>query len=364
MNISVNVSHEKLSEILEGFYQIKRPVFIHGTIGIGKSSVVKQTAQRLADNMGLGWIEGEPDGEDKFGFIDVRVTQLEPSDLRGLPTFEQVGDFKTTKWITPNWLPKNPKSKGILFFDELNLATPSIQASCYQLINDRRIGDYVLPIGWLIVSAGNTTNDRSNVYELNSALLNRFAHLELLPPNKDEWVKWALENEIDTNIISFIEFRPSLLFTFDKNAKSKAFATPRSWDFCSQLIKNAKTDENKFIFASSCVGEGVATELMAFIKLSKKIDINEILAKPEKVKEIKDISLKFSLLGALAEKYRTDKKNLDKVVAVCPHLEAEFGILLLRYLKGTRKEFIADLRKNKLWIDSLALEYGGYLRDD
>jgi MoxR-like ATPase len=251
----MKVNHKELKEQLRIAYETKTPLFIWGTTGIGKSDSVRQIAKQIAKKEGLEYSETNSEN-GFFGFVDIRISQLEPSDLRGLPTI----DKDRTKWLIPNWLPKNPDSKGILFFDEINLSPPSIQATAYQLILDRKLGDYRLPKGWVIVSAGNRVEDKCNVFEMSSALCNRFIHTELSIPDKDSWTNWALENEIDNRIIAFIQFKPSSLFNFDGKNKDKAFPTPRSWAFCSRLIKDR--NENKDIInilVGSAVGEATAT---------------------------------------------------------------------------------------------------------
>ncbi len=362
----VSINHKQLNKLLKVYYDRKIPVYLWGTMGIGKSSIVREVSREIAKHLNLGYIEGEPDGEEKFGFIDIRISQLEPSDLRGLPNIydDDNSDGKVTKWIIPNWLPRDEKSKGVLFFDELNLAPPSIQASCYQLILDRRLGDYKLPDGWEIMSAGNTSQDKANVFDVPAPLLNRFAHLDLKVPSKEEWVEWALNHGVDSSIVSFMEFKPSYLFKFDKKNKDKAFATPRSWEFMSKLIKdNPKLSiEDKHILIASTIGDGIATEFLAFLKLQSKINIKEILDKPEIVMNIKELDLKYSLLSAIVEKYREDKKTLPKVLEVCNYLEPEFAILLLRFLKSARKDFVNDVVKVKVWTE-LSKKYSKYLLD-
>ena len=104
------------------------PVHIWGAPGVGKSDIVRDLA--VARNV---------------NFIDLRAVLLDPVDLRGLPCID--GD--TTKWLVPNFLPR--EGKGILFLDELTSAPQMVQAACYQLVLDRRLGDYVLPDNWDIL---------------------------------------------------------------------------------------------------------------------------------------------------------------------------------------------------------------------
>lgn len=355
----MQVNHKELEKFLKVAYKTRLPVYIWGTMGIGKSESVRRVAQQIAKELKLTFLDGEADGEEKFGFIDVRVSQLEPSDLRGLP----IMNGGITKWLPPSWLPSNEKSKGILFLDELNLAVPSIHASCYQLIHDRRIGDYKLPDGWIVISAGNTISDKANVFELPAPLLNRFVHVELRIPTAKEFIDYALKHDFDSSIISFLEFKPTYIYKFDKNNKDKSFPTPRSISFASRLVQENDCGlEEKEVLISSAVGEAFATEFIAFLKLQNKIDIKSILEKPELVKDIQGIDLKYSLLGMVLEQYRQDRKVLEKCLALTNYLEAEYGILLLRFLNNGRREFKEDVVKLKSWKD-ISIKYGKYLLD-
>lgn len=319
------INHKELKETIKVCYETRTPLFIWGTMGIGKSDTLKDIAKEMDINL-----------------IDVRVSQLEPSDLRGLPKIDN-GNENTTRWLVPNWLPRDENSKGILFFDELNLSPPSIQASCYQLILDRKIGDYKLPDGWVVISAGNRVEDKANVFEMSYPLANRFTHIELQIPTIESWVDWGLKNGIDSRILTFLNFKPSRLFSFDSKIKDKAFGTPRSWYFCSKLIKDVTDLDKLEILISSAVGEGTAIELLAFLKLNRKIDVAEILKNPKKVREFKEIDLKYSLLSTMVEHYRKhkDKDTLQKIMGVCFELEAEFSVLLLRMIKAIDEAFFS-----------------------
>jgi len=347
----VNINHAELKEHLQIAYETKTPLFVWGGVGIGKSQTIKQVAQEIAKSKELEFTENANDKE-KFGFLDVRISQLEPSDLRGLP----IQDVKegTTKWLFPNWLPRDEDSQGIIFFDELNLSPPSIQAVAYQLILDRRVGDYVLPNGWVIISAGNRMEDKCNVFDMSSALCNRFIHAELDIPTVENWSEWAMKHNIDGNIIAFLNFKSDTLYKIGDKNKDKAFPTPRSWAFCSRLIKGRKDKKQVEQLIGSSVGEGTAKEFVAFLRLQTKIDLDNIFKEPKQVKKIEEIDLKYVLIGTVAERYRADKKLFEKILPLCDHLEAEFSILLLRFLKNTDEaHFRKSITNSKKGVDLL-----------
>jgi len=345
-----DVKINTLSKLLHRYIKLQRPFFIHGALGIGKSDSVRFAVKQLAKEEGKEYQEGVLDKE-KFCLIDVRISQLDPSDLRGIPFPEG----KKTKWLIPSWLPED--GEGVLFFDELNLAPPSIQASCYQLILDRRLGDYVLPSGWTIIAAGNRAIDKANVFPMSAPLKNRFSHATLMVPSQEDWCDWALANGVKADIVAFLQFKPSMLFKFDSSSKDDAFPTPRTWALASHMTQDCESVEEESLIVATCVGEGVSHEYQGFINLKRKVKIDELLKNPKKVKELNTVGLKYSAISGLAEKYRGEnkpdprKKMLEKVLGVVDYMEPEFGMFCLRLMKGmqTPTTFQNDLMGAKMW---------------
>ena len=351
----ITVTHSDLKQVLKRCYYTRTSLYIWGATGIGKSETVKKAAQELATELKLEYYEDINGREDGFGLIDVRLSQFDPSDIRGLPYFEN----SKSKWAYPDWLPRC--GKGVVFFDELNLAPPLVQASAYQLILDRKLGSYKLPEGWLLVAAGNRLEDRARVFEMAAPLCNRFIHLELKVPSIEEWTKWATSYQIDPRIVTFLNFKPSYLFKFDVKIDEKAFPTPRSWSrYCSPLIKGVQDIEQLQTLIASAVGEGVATECLAYLKLTKKIDVDEILKKPELIKKLESIDMKYALLSVLTEKA---KKHLEEVIECCKYLEPEFAILLLRFIKGSNTNFVKEIQHNSHMLE-LIKSYFKYLVEE
>jgi hypothetical protein len=343
MEVRIN----QLQKLLYKYISKKKPFMMKGAPGIGKSDSMRQACQKVAKDKKKDFSEVlDP---KKFCLIDVRISQLDPSDLRGIP----FPDGSKTKWLIPSWLPDD--GEGVLFFDEINLAPPSIQAACYQLILDRRLGDYVLPEGWTIVAAGNRSIDKANVFPMAAPLKNRFSHATLMVPSEQEWREWAMGAGIKPDIIAFMAFKPSSLFKFDKKSNDDAFPTPRTWALASHMTEDIKgvSDEEleeDLMIVSSCVGEGTALEYNGFIKLKKKINVEDIIKNPHKVQEIKDVGLKYTLISGLAEKYKADRKRLDEILPVIDYMDPEFGVFLMRLLRGMfPTQFPNDLMKCKNW---------------
>lgn len=353
-----SVNHKELETLLREVYRKKIALFVWGNTGLGKSDTVRKVARDLAKERKLSYNEDVKKINEKscFSLVDIRISQLDVSDLRGLPKI----DDDETRWLPPNWLPKS--GQGILFFDELNLSVPAIQSSAYQLILDRRLGDYVLPDGWVIMSAGNRAEDRANVFEMSRPLQNRFLHAELEIPSVDDWIEWGVENGIDTRISTFLKFKSDLLFKFDTNSKDRSFPTPRSWMFCSEMIKDVDSNElDRLDMLVSCsVGEATGLEFVSWMKLKKKVDIKEILANPLKAKLPDGTDLICSMISSILEYYKRDKKLLKPIVQLATRLQPEYSVLMLKLAKTYNNKFVQDIMKLPEWRDKLSKDIAKY----
>jgi MoxR-like ATPase len=256
---------------------------------------------------------------------------LDPVDLRGLPVVS--GD--RARWIAPDFLPRAAEpggdSRGILFLDELAQAPLSVQNACLQLTLDRRIGEYVLPDGWSIVAASNRVEDRAGAGRITSALSGRFIHLDY-DVDADDWQKWALTAGIAPEVRAFLRYRPALLFSFDpKQASARAFASPRSWQFVSQIFATLP-DEVRLPTVQGTVGEGPAAEFLAFVRIYRDLpDPRAIVAAPDTSPVPGEPSVLYALCGALAETARTAAANtLDAIAKYLTRLPAEFAVVAMR----------------------------------
>lgn len=355
----MEVNHKQLKTLLKIAYKTKQPLFVKGTMGIGKSAIVQDVAKEIASEMEMDFVaNGWEDG--KFGLIDMRLSQYEPTDLRGCP----IPDLKneTTAWLKPKTIPRG-NSSGIIFFDELNLANHSVQAAAYQIIRDRQIDDMKLPDGWLVISAGNGSEDKANIFDMPAPLANRFTHCELKKPSADEWCEWAAQNNISNDIITYIQFKPSNLHNFNPDKDNDAFPTPRSWEMLSNVyttdVKFSNTDE-KFI-ASSCIGDGVAHEFLAFKKLKNELNIPEIVKEWKSFKTPEKVDLQYALAGGLAEYYSKKPEHLKDIVKIWTTFKPEFTIISMKLSKSYRPiKFGSDILKLNEW-KILSKEYGKYI---
>ena len=310
----------QITTALSYLIDANQPVMLHGSPGVGKSDVVRQVAKQRGIEL-----------------IDLRLSQLDPVDLRGVPSVDTKKHI--TSWNTPSFLPTD--GKGILFLDEINSAAQATQAAAYQLVLDRKLGDYVMPPGWAIIAAGNRSTDRAIVNQMSTALKNRFTHLNY-EVNNDDWCDWALRNNITVEVLGFIRFRPMLLNEFEQRNESKeekervqrlkdaqAFATPRSWEFLSKVVQQKPGSSVEYELYTGIVGEGAAAEFMGYLKYYRDLpNLDALLMNPGAAKVPEEPATLYALATGLATKATQD--NIERVVKYALRLPAEFQVLLMK----------------------------------
>ena len=275
----------------------KRPIFLWGPPGIGKSDIVSQVC----------------DGFSNSHLIDIRLSLWEPTDIKGIPYFDS--NSGTMVWGAPSELPTEEFAAQfdyiILFLDEMNSAAPSVQAAAYQLILNRKVGTYKLPDNVMIVAAGNREADKGVTYRMP-------AHLELAV-NFDDWFSWAIDNNQHTDVVGYLTFAKKDLYDFDPRSSSRSFATPRSWSFVSELIEDNLDESTTTDLVAGAVGEGLAVKFMAHRKVASSMpNPSDILAGKVKEMRTKEISAMYSLTVSLCYELKeasdkNDKKFDDKV---------------------------------------------------
>ena len=288
------------------------PVFVWGSPGIGKSSIIRE----IAVAQGLAC-------------IDLRLSLLDPTDLKGIPFFDQ--QENEAVWAAPSFLPKDPESRGILFLDEINTAPPSVQASAYQLVLDRKVGEYTLPEGWSIVAAGNHESDRGVIYRMPPPLANRFVHLEL-EVELGAWKGWAYRNGIESSVIAFLQYAPEWLFVFEPAANHKSFPTPRSWEYVSRIL--AADIERTLLLEnlSGAVGAEAAVAFMAFRKVMERLPDIDALLRGEPVEVAHDQQLLFALSAGIVSRLGQTEgiAAIDHALRFSMTLPKEFSIMLVK----------------------------------
>ena len=328
----------EVKPIIKRALQVNRPIFIWGAPGIGKSELVEQ----IVNSGEIG----------NATMIDMRLALLEPTDLRGYPFRNPENNLM--EWSPPSDLPSMEFASEfdtvVLFLDELNSAPPSVQAAAYQLVLNRKVGQYVLPDNVRIVAAGNRETDRGVTFRMPAPLANRFRHINM-DVNFDDWQQWAVNNNVHPDVVGYLTYSKGDLFDFDAKSSSQAFATPRSWTFVSEMLgadgfDTASNFEQKAEIAGA-IGEGMAIKFVEHRKVAQHLP-NPDQVLDGKVKKLdnkvsSEISAKYSLVVGLAyelnERYEQNngvfsdelKKGLNNIVKFSfDNFEPEMVVFLFR----------------------------------
>lgn len=291
--VNVKELTEQINKIIQSNINIS--TMIWGPPGLGKSSAFRQAAK-----------------ENNMVFIDVRISQLAPTDLRGLPVPQEmlygiyVGDAVdkeikaaldnnneaaindliarkrvtrdlSTVFAAPDFLPRQAPGgispRVLLLLDEINQATPTMMTICQQLILDRCIGSYKLPDNVWIFAAGNRRSDQAAVNQMPSPTANRMLHLEVVP-DVDIWIEYAESQGWMPNYVGTYLRQggaKKLLDVPSRIEESPSFPSPRSWEMACHLI-NAGLDP------SMAIGQEAANDLQTFKETGKAIDLDAILS--------------------------------------------------------------------------------------
>ena len=300
-------------------FKKKRPLFLWGPPGIGKSDIVGQITNQLKNSH----------------LIDIRLSLWEPTDIKGIPYFDS--NSGTMQWAPPAELPTEEFAAQfdhiVLFLDEMNSAMPAVQAAGYQLILNGRVGKYVLPENVVIVAAGNRDSDKGVTYRMPMPLANRFLHLEMRP-DFASWQTWAVLNGIHQDVIGYLSFAKQDLYDFDAKSSSRAFATPRTWTFVSQLLEEDDCDaDTLYNLVAGTVGEGLATKFMAHRKIASRMpNPSDILSGKVTDLDVQEISAMYSLTISmcyeLKEALNTDKVESKKFHEMCDNF---FGYIMANF---------------------------------
>ena len=208
----------ELADTLALLVEARQPAVVWGPPGSAKSDIAQQVAAAAGRE-----------------YVDVRALLLDPVDLRGIPWRDGAD---RTRWASPSFLPpSDDPGRWLINLEELPSALPMVQAALYQLVLDRKCGEYELPEGASLIACGNRESDRGVTHRMPTPLASRFVHLEIRVDAAD-WCSWAAVNGIAAEVIFFIQLRPELLHQFDPQSREAAFACPRTWSFISNILQH------------------------------------------------------------------------------------------------------------------------------
>lgn len=277
----MKTSLKHLEGILPALFKNNIVPFLHASPAIGKSSLAAQVANKY-----------------KLKLIDLRLTELDSVDMNGLPNFKDGKAIYSPFDVFPTTETKIPEGfKGwLLLLDEFNSALPSVQAAAYKLILNKQVGQFDLHKNCWIMACGNLDTDNAITNPMPTPLISRFANFYVELSHKD-WIEWAIENGIDNRIISFLSFKPSLLYTFNPNA-TEPYASPRTWEMVSKVLKTS----DDLVLLSSLIGDGTANEFLTYLALFKDIpNIKDILADPEHYTVPNNLSIQWATVSFCCE---------------------------------------------------------------
>ena len=253
-----SVTVDTFTKIIEMQFKERnfRPVFGLGKGGIGKTESIYELAKTL-----------------NVGYVDIRLLLYSETDLKGIP-YPDANHIKTV-WLQNNILPTVEKDgeTGILVFDEITSCARSVRTAAYQLLNERKLGEYVLPDGWLVVCLGNGEEDGGDYQGMEGNFANRCSVFNVIP-NVDSWKKWAMAHGINPLVSGYVTFKPQDLHSYNPDSETELlFASPRSWKAVSDILNINEYDEKDIVLANRIIanlGLRVGQQFVAFCKFKNK----------------------------------------------------------------------------------------------
>ena len=271
--------------------------FLQSSPGMGKSSIVKQIAK-----------------EYDLELIDCRLSTMEPTDLNGLPWFNNgKAEFQPYSFFpfvdTP--IPEG-KQGWLLFLDEFNSAARATQAAAYRVVLDHEIGQKKLHPECYVVAAGNKMTDGAITNKLSTAMSSRVIHLNM-EISFDDWMDFAVKNQIDEKVLAYLSMYPDKLMVFDPDKDEQTFTCPRTWEFVSKLIQanGGKIKGLTEVLAGAITGSQASTFVQFCNVYADLVTIQDIIRNPD-IPCPSDKATQFAIMIHLTNK--TDVQNLPVVI--------------------------------------------------
>lgn len=344
-------------EMLSDCYDTKIPLMVYGGFGIGKSMIPRQIFKDIAKSKKREFVLWEhttdeqknemiANAEKYFVFCDQRIGQMDSTDLRGIPNMMDTDKLKTIPYAWVIYFTQ-PEADGVVFFDEINLAPPTVAGSAYQIINDRCISDRKLGDNVFCMGAGNRAEDKAHIFDMPMPLHDRFAEVEI-GINVDDWTEWASAN-INPHLISFINWKPNRLYHADVKKGDKP-STPRSVERASKLLGDKDiTDNHSFELVAIACGEAFATEFQAYAKYYSQLNWANIYKNPASVAKFEMDKL-WAVAGGMTDQFLkgVEDKIFSSMMDVTLEMRPDFALVGLKMMKdGNKKKFTTQIKKCK-----------------
>ena len=290
--------------------------FVQSSPGMGKSSIMRNVAKKL-----------------ELELIDHRLSTSSPEDLSGLPRFDENGrayfaPFRDLFPLQGDILP--PGKKGwMIFLDEFNSASRSVQAASYKLILDKMTGQYPLNERVVLTTAGNLSTDRAITNPISTAMQSRVIHIEM-EINFEEWLyDVALAENYDSRIIAYLSQYNSKLMDFRPDHQEKTFCCPRTWEFVNRLIKDRPVTNESAPLLAGTITSGTAVDFVQFTRVfHNMVNINDIRADPQNCRVPQDPSTQWAVIAHMMEK--VNEENFDDLSTYANRFSLAFAILFFR----------------------------------
>lgn len=281
----------------------------------GKSQIAKQIAKNL--NLQL---------------IDIRLSQMDSTDLSGLPHFTSDGKAEFVPFnifpIESTPLP-NGKDGFLIFVDELNSASRNVIAAAYRVILDKEVGQHKLHPNVAIICAGNLASDKAIVNNMGTAMQSRLIHL-VLETNFNGWLEEvAIPHDYDHRVIAFLAQYPNKLMDFKPDHSELTYCCPRSWEFMHRLVKGKEVSQDKIPLYAGTITSGVAVEFVTFCKLfDNLITFKEIIKSPSTCTIPSDSSLRWATLTSILSNVTVD--TFEAVATYADRFSMDFRVFFYR----------------------------------
>lgn len=297
----------------------KLSIMAWGAPGIGKT----ETVERFAVERARAQFPNMPHAELKKKFFrDIRLNSLEPLDLRGLPFLDR--ENRQSVFFQPSFLPSEP-GPGVIFLDEITTADRRMQAPSYGLLNERRIGEYQVPEGWMIVAAGNGVEHGAIAYEMGTALADRLVHYTV-ETNPTAWLEYGQRsNRVNEVVLSYIKTKPNHLEMCQERVKSGDLIapSPRGWVRVSKILgaHRARPMSNALLSTSvaGVLGQRVAADFMLhFNEMDSMVKVDQLMAAKTDAEIMKLLPKKVSALHCMTYAFVSllDEKTLPQIFKI------------------------------------------------